>query len=172
MNVFFDLDGVLLDTEKPALELWKKFLGEKAPYLWWECLGVSIEDEFKCFKDILKWDRKQYDEFKSKIIVIPKVRPDTVKVLTTLKRGGHNLTLVTSSSRESTYEKLNFCELTSYFDFVVTAEDVNKCKPYADPYELAISLNNATSDNTFVVEDSVAGTFSACRAKLKNIIFY
>ena len=172
MNVFFDLDGVILDTEKPTFKLWKKLLGDKAGYLWWECLGLSTEDEFKCFKDILRWKRTVYDEFKLATLVAPTIKPESIKVLTALKQKNHTLTLVTSSSKNSTYEKLNCFNLAPFFTYIVTADDVTNCKPNAEPYELAKSLNNSSGDDVIVVEDSTAGMFSAYRAGLKNLIFF
>ena len=42
MNIFFNLDGVLLDTEKPALNLWKQYIPEhKVLSLQEKCLDVS-----------------------------------------------------------------------------------------------------------------------------------
>ena len=172
MDIFFDLDGVLLDTEKPALELWKKYLpANKVMCLWEKCLGVSSKAEFGCFKSHLGWNKQAYKEFSEKISILPRVRSGAVEVLTVLSQQGHKLYLVTSSSKKSADKKLDYCDLGHFFRKVITADNVPRSKPYPDPYMLAKSLAG-NSGHKVVIEDSPAGIFSAYNAGLEQIIFY
>ena len=168
MNIFFDLDGVLLDTERPALNIWRQYIPEnKVISLWERCLGISIEDEFHYFQSELGWTKKDYDEFLKNIKIIPQLKDGVLEVLDILK--DYTLTLVTSSSQSSTNKKLEHCNLTSYFSHIITSDMVTFSKPNSQPYELAIQLTNDMQ--ALVIEDSPSGIISAYNAGLRNIIF-
>ena len=172
MFLFFDLDGVILDTEHPALKLWKKNLrAEYVDFLWERCLGITQADEQICFNRVLGWSTQEYSEFLKKVKVVPRVRSEALETLTELKLE-HTLVLVTSSSQKSTAKKLKLCGLEGIFSEIITADDVARGKPYTDPYTLAKLRVGATNSESIVIEDALSGVFSAYQSGIPNIIFF
>ena len=69
--------------------------------------------------------------------------------------------LVTTASKENTMEILKFFGVETFFDFIITKEDVSETKPNPECFFKAIDLANSDIDNTVIFEDSEVGLKAA-----------
>ena len=180
-GVFFDFDGVLVDTEpiylhtfnklldnidKPPLtpEEYGKFIG-KPTSVTWEYLAErydfkdSVDYQQSIYKDILKVALKDH-------MVL---RDDARQVLDSLEDNKLGSVLVTSGSQEWTYYKLNLLGLEDYFGCVVTGDDVVASKPAPEIYLLAAKRSGFDIACSVAIEDSISGIESSKMAGLFTV---
>lgn len=69
--------------------------------------------------------------------------------------------LVTTASRKNTMDILSFFDVETFFDFLLTKEDVSETKPNPECFLKAINLANSDIDNTIIFEDSEVGLKAA-----------
>lgn len=86
-----------------------------------------------------------------------------------LDRSGHDLGLVTSSSREDTRLVLAHLRLEDAFRAIVTAEDVNESKPAPEPYSRCARMLDRDPSECVVIEDSPSGVASARAAGMRCV---
>lgn len=85
-------------------------------------------------------------------------------MLSSLKRAGIKIGVATNSIRETTISMLNSAGILSFFEAVVTNEDVNRPKPAPDVYLEAMNRLNSIPEKTLVVEDNPHGIQAATTA--------
>ena len=177
-TVLFDLDGVILDSERPTQELWKKELPTHKFYpLWKECLGLTTTDEFKVFQRSLGWTQKQYQDFQHKTSLSqpPKFQSGVLDLIKWLYEEGYTIAIVTSSSMESVRRKLDISDGCSplYLEWIkriITGDDVASGKPSPEIYLKSMELLQVHPNQCIVIEDSLNGIQSAQSAGIQNII--
>jgi HAD superfamily hydrolase (TIGR01509 family) len=78
---------------------------------------------------------------------------------------------VVTSSRRDHFDIIHTrCNLLQYFDFVLTAADFERAKPHPDPYLLAIEKSGAEKDECIAIEDSERGLEAATQAGIRCIV--
>ncbi len=180
-GIFFDFDGVLVDTEpiyfetlntlftnmdKPPLtpSEYGNFIG-KPTSVTWEYLAErydftdSVDYQQSIYKDILKM------ALKDQMVLRDDARP----ILDSLADHKLGSVLVTSGSQEWTYYKLNILGLVDYFDCVVTGDDVAASKPDPEIYLLAAKKSGFDVSFSLAIEDSISGIESSKAAGLFTI---
>ncbi len=80
---------------------------------------------------------------------------------------GWKIGLVTSNNRPRAEHWLATVNLASYFDLLITGEDVSKGKPDPEPYLLAAERLDILPAQIIAVEDSVQGVQSAVTAGMR-----
>lgn len=174
--IFFDNDGILVDTEKYYFEATNQILAQagfemtlemfrelflkdnRGP---WEALKESGFTEEQIV-ELRKERNVIYSEFlKSKEIFIPGIE-DVLKIL----HSKFHLSVVTSSRKEHfnlIHDRTGFLK---YMQFVLALGDYAKSKPEPDPYLLAIERSGFRPEECLVIEDSERGLLAAKRAGL------
>lgn len=172
--IFFDMDGVLVDSMKYHLKSWKKILenfninvsdsfifqheGAMAPEII-KCLfkdnGYNIDD-----KQILDIYLTQNSIFQEDYLPQVDLYPDALPLLKQLKTKGVQLGLVTSSRRNLVDRIWKEEELT-LFSTIVSADDIERFKPFPDPYLKAMSQIDQEAKNCLVIENAPAGIEAA-----------
>jgi len=177
--VIFDRDGVLLDTEIVHVESVVKALKE---------LGIIIteKDKKNIFgrhpDDYKEFFTKKYDfnykKFRKRQFEIyhedyPKIKPnkEILNLLRELSKKEIKLALTTTSRLKGTEKLLKRLKLEKVFDVVVTFEDIDKRKPYPDPYLKTLKKLGLSAKECIIIEDSPVGVESAKRAKIRCIAF-
>lgn len=182
MYILFDLDGTLTDTE---------FLHNEADAFILKKLNIDFEDELnkKTFTLNETTGLKQMEVFdfyvkifnlkvSSKYLLEEKVKyfkkskikcfEGIKKVLKNLKKE-HKLLIVTSGHPDIVEIILEKTKIKSYFDLIITSEDVSEGKPSPVPFETAMKKFKAKRDECIVIEDSVNGIISGKKAGMISI---
>tara|TARA_B100000242_G_C43052104_1_gene491639 strand:+ start:1358 stop:1990 length:633 start_codon:yes stop_codon:yes gene_type:complete len=169
-GVFFDFDGVLIDS-LPAMRVsWKvvkesynitpdfdefsKYIG--IPFL-------SILDKLKIDKkDFLKI-KKKYSEVASKNISLIKLNPYVIELLYWLRNKKIKLAIVTSKDFVRTMELIEFFDIK--VDAVVTPEQTLRGKPYPDPLFKAANMLDCNIKESIFIGDMLSDMKAASRAE-------
>lgn len=110
----------------------------------------------------------RYDYFKNMEEI--HMNEGVLSLLTGLKAAGIKLAVATSSSPEIAKLILARCEITSFFDAVVTASEAGKSKPEPDVYLLAAQKIDVAPADCVVFEDSPNGLLSAKNAGMYCVV--
>lgn len=134
--VFFDLDGVLIDTYR----VWYHLFNQTLEYFGYRPItlrtfaqnwGQSTEEDVRIFmpdvklNDVVTFFSKNFIKF----IKYMKVNKDARKALAGLKSNGLKIGCLTNSHRDITEFEIRKSGLDKYFDIVITADDVKRPKP-------------------------------------------
>ena len=90
--------------------------------------------------------------------------PNVLSTVSNLSRRELKLAVATNSVRETTLMMLGHSRLTSYFDAIVTNEDVKHAKPSPDIYIEACRRMGLAPVNVLVIEDNKNGIQAAISA--------
>jgi len=178
--VFFDNDGVLVDTEQLYFEATQQVLAaagvelNEAEYIelflvqgrgaWHlaEARGVPLPeiDRLRDARNAL------YAEWLARA---PLVAAGVTSVLDAL-RGKYVMGVVTTCSREHFEVIHRTSRLLEYFDFVLLPGDYARKKPHPDPYLAAVERSGVDAAACVAVEDSERGLQSATAAGLRCLV--
>ena len=179
--VLFDMDGLLLDTERIALATFVEacrvhhFEPDVAVYL--KCIGTKDtrtreillegygkEFPFQPVYDL--WRRKYSEETSTKPIPL---KAGALDLLHRLEEEGLKRAVVTSTRQESALQKLSHTEVLGFFDFVIGGDQVLNGKPDPEIYLTACGKLGEEPGMCLALEDSDNGVLSATRAGLTVI---
>ncbi|SEP69718.1 beta-phosphoglucomutase [Lachnospiraceae bacterium RM5] len=164
----FDLDGTLFDTKQVNYQAYRDALGRYSielseEYFFSNCFGRYYKDFLsEIVKDTLLIEKvhlvkkniysKMLDKSKKNIHLfnfIEAIRED------------YYIAIVTTASRKNTMDILEYYGYETYFDMIVTAEDVINMKPYPDGFLYVMKRFNINAENTSIFEDSPIGIEAA-----------
>ncbi len=179
MNIIFDLDGTILDSEKLYYDILCKVA---------KSFDVILtEENYNDFYSMVLADkaRKLVEKYHAKGLeqnIISKYRsmelsetenygkkllfPDTVKTLSQLKDRGYHLYLCTNSRTAHVQDLLRISGLDGYFEGMVCREMCDKFKPDPQPYQKVVDIYHLLKEETCAVEDTSHGVQSAKMAGL------
>lgn len=190
--IIFDFDGVIADAEPVHLKAFQMVLGE-------EGIGLSKEDYYNkylalddktCFAHILKDNERDFNKALIDKLVARKSRyydnliEDHLVIFPGVKdfiKSIHNryfLAIGSGALRHEIESILGRAGLGNEFKIIVSAEEVENCKPHPEVFVKALhQINRVTfSDNEtifpyecLVIEDSIAGIKAAHYAGMKCI---
>lgn len=178
--VIFDMDGTLIESTNADFLAWQKvfsdynriltfkdytpMLGKRSFAVVKELLEIKDEKEqLNALSNKSKYFRQVIDEQGLETV------PYAVEFLNQIKDLGIPLALATSSRREKTKMVLEKVRLLSYFDAILTAEDVTNGKPFPDVFLKAASALKVPVENCIVFEDAVSGIKAAKSASMKCV---
>lgn len=175
-GVIFDMDGVLLDTEKLYVRFWceaANFYG----YNMQERHALAIRSLARPFaierlKGYFGQDFDYCAVHDKRIELMDKyieengieTKPGALDTLKYLKEHNYKIALATATGAEKTVRYLKQTGLYGYFDEIVCAAMVKKGKPEPDIYLKAAELLGLSPNNCIAVEDSPNGVKSAYTA--------
>lgn len=176
-GVIFDMDGVLVESEQFYFHRRIQFFEEKgivpgsADLLdhvgktdqgIWEMLipkdrqlRNSLHEEYKAYRDNHPIDYSQA------------LRPEVPQVLATLKKQGIKIGLASSSARKEINHMLEETGLASFFDYVISGEELMESKPNPEIYLKAAA--ELGCEEYLAVEDSVLGIRAGKAANLYTV---
>lgn len=181
LAVIFDLDGLVLDTEKIAKDSWIK-AGKDFGYsinesFYLQMIGRTlrdIEDIFlQFYSSSFPFDQvrtRSYfyidQQYKQKSI---STKPGLLNLLTFIKTNEIEKAIASSSSRAMINKKMKRAKITNSFNIIVSGEDVILGKPAPDIFIEASRILNIDPKNCVVLEDSPVGIMAAKRAQMVSI---
>ena len=176
-TVLFDMDGVVIDSEKLHLRAMgltlekhgidytqsflNKFVG-RSDESFFQYVYENMDDSHSV--DQLLKEKNDYFENLLKELRYVEGFTDFIQAVKTKRL---QTALVTSSSRFTVRTVDKLLNLTPFFDVVVAEEDTLKHKPNPEPYLLALKRLNAEKESALVIEDSINGILSGKAAGCK-----
>lgn len=169
--VLWDMDGTLVDTEPywmaAETPLVERFGGTWTHEQALGMVGLALEDSARLLQNAgVPWgvdDIIAYltDEVLRQLATtgVP-FRLGARELLADLKANGVKTALVTMSMRRMALSVVDLIDFAA-FDVVVAGDDVERPKPYPDPYLQAATLLGVDIRDTVAVEDSPNGLRSA-----------
>ena len=178
--IFWDNDGVLVDTEHLYFEATREVL---------DTVGIPLtEDDYRELflvqgrgawhlaeargippPEVEALRQRRNARYAELISREPRVLPHVLDVVSSL-HGRYRMGIVTSSRRDHFEIIHRGTGLLPYFDFVVTADDCPRTKPCPDPYLRAIEASGVDPAAGVAVEDSARGLEAATAAGLRCVI--
>ena len=176
--VIFDLDGVLADSEPWWNEIDAKLLGEYGVAYRGEyhrnVLGVSYQLAVEFYKQafdlsapveelVRRRGEIAAEFFANRVGLFPSARA----TLEQLRAMDLRLAVATSSVSASARPFLNRHGLTSFFDVIITGDEIERGKPDPDIYLRAGEKLSIPADACLVIEDALSGVAAAKAAKMR-----
>ena len=174
--VLFDMDGILIDTEK-YLTVYKQKAMREAGY------KMSLEEAYLFRSLASKFARVKAKEIYGEDFEYDKIRgrrrelmaehiekygletkPYVHEALTELRRRGYQTAVVTATEEKSAIRYLNMVGFADLFDEIVSASMVENGKPYPDVYLYACEKIGKKPEECLAAEDSPNGVRSAWSA--------
>ena len=180
--VFFDMDGLVLDTEKLYTRFWQEAgVAMGYPMTKEYALGMrSLNREAGLLKmQSYFGESVDYDGTRNKRIELMEafiqkegveVKPGLDVLLHYLKEQGIKTAITTSSPMERTISYLSMVGLENSFDKLITGYMVKKGKPEPDIYLYASQQFGFEPSECIVLEDSPAGIIAAYRAGCRPVM--
>lgn len=177
-TVLFDFDGTLVDTSNIILNSWKhtfNVLEREAPSdevlmkTFGEPLVTTLEKFFPDVdieKSLKIYTNYQVDGFGKKTTLFPGMG----KLVRELKCRGYKTGLVTSRRKKTTFDGLKWFGLDSWFDAVVTVEDVTEHKPSPQPINICLEELDSIPGKSIMVGDSLFDILCAKNAGVKSVL--
>ena len=173
--IFFDFDGVLVDSELLHWETWSEVLKPKGIVVTWRdysrrFIGVSNRAmiQMLCRDAGQVFDLHLFDAWYAEKRTLYQARhlriPDDLVRFILEGLIGYRLGVVSSSQRSEVEPYLERSGVRARLDVIVCAEDASEWKPSPEPYRRAAELAGIAPGACLVVEDSEAGAESARQA--------
>ena len=175
-GVLFDMDGVILDTEKLYTRFWREAAQSLGfPMTHEMALGMrSLSREIgeRQLKSYLG-EEVDYQQVRNRRIDMMtayinengvELKPGIRELLDFLKDNGMKTSIATSSPLDRTKEYLSQVGLVDAFDELVSGHMVEHGKPAPDIYLYAASKLGLKPEECLVLEDSPTGLLAAYRA--------
>ena len=180
--VIFDMDGLMLDTQRMATVAWRQAVStfgfQLTDKIILKLLGRNNEDsneilknefgsEFP-FEDCRILARKTYADDMTKN-GIP-VKAGLLPLLEYLEKKSIKVAVATSTAREFAVQRLEQTNLIGHFPVIVTGDEVTRGKPFPDIFLNTSELLQIPAKNCVVLEDSFSGIQAAFSAKMIPIM--
>lgn len=174
--VAFDMDGLLFDTERLALDAWA-WAGEQIGLpiqrgIVMLTLGLDRYDTRRVFEEHYG-PRDDYDHIRDLRVQYTKmvierdgmpIRPGLMPLLDVLDARGIRYALATSTDRERAYYYLDRAGLSERFRYRVCGDMVRAGKPEPDIYSMAAQIMEVEPQRCIALEDAPLGILAAHRA--------
>lgn len=179
--IVFDMDGLLVDTEKVYFAGWHHALKEhqieapegmisswvgKGMYESMQELDQLTHDHEWTLKIRETRERYFFRELEEGRV---KTKPYAREVLTKAKER-YTLGLATSTMGKKAIRILETLDLLDYFDYPVFGSEVENLKPAPDLYLEVLKRSKRTAKEAIAVEDSITGTQAAASAGLATFL--
>lgn len=163
----FDLDGVIIDTEKEYENIWR-LLGQKYgmddPYFALKIKGNHLKYITDTYFQHLPESKKQHllqDLQNMETSMRYKPIAGAMDFLQEIQSQQYPMALVTSSSQHKMQQVYTQLPIRDMFQVVITSDDVQRGKPFPDAFLLAAEKLNMPPEKCIVFEDSLSGIEAA-----------
>lgn len=176
LGILFDLDGTVLDTESVILESFKYVFRKYKPGYTLSkeellsFLGPSLKDSFERYFDssmteelIAYYREFNHSNHKNYVTIFPTV----IDTLEELKKEGYPMAIVTTKAAVAANVGIDLFDLNSYFDVVVTLDDVKVTKP--DPEGIYLAMQKLEVKDAIMIGDNVSDIQAGKNADVKTI---
>ncbi|MFC1522773.1 HAD family hydrolase [Elusimicrobiota bacterium] len=177
--IFFDMDGVLVDSRKTWHLVLNKALEELGyPVVSWEKFdkdfGQSVELDIKLYmndKESFETVCKLYDKYYPQFVHELNPMDGIKELLGWLKEHGIKTACITNSPKSAAFQALNKCEIIDKLDLVVTSSEVQHGKPAPDMLLKAFEILRLKPEEVLFIGDSPFDFHAAKAAKVHFMAF-
>ena len=180
--VVFDMDGVIFDSEKLILDIWKDIgMENQIPNIeetMYQCLGVNATETKQIFLRTYG-ENFPYDVYVKEASLrfhakadggeLP-MKPGVVELLTFLKENGYIIGLASSTREGAVRQELEDAGIICYFKELACGDMLKKSKPEPDIYLMACEKLGVRPEEAIAIEDSYNGIRSAYAAGMTPIM--
>lgn len=177
--LIFDFDGTLANTSPLHEAAFREtLLNYNIDFSYDELAGLSTNKAFEYLlkkhdvsftKDDLIILVKQKQQYVRKLINLELCPIDGLSKFLELASKKFRLCIVSSGSSLSINAALNKLGYTSYFDPIISIEDVKLSKPSSEGFKLALKTTSFAAEQAVIFEDSSAGFQAAKNAEIDYI---
>jgi len=179
--IIFDMDGVLIDSERISFrcyqevfkeydykideEFYVKFIGTNV-----KSIKARMEEEYGTdfpFDTIYKKKANLALEITDKNGVI--IKPGVHELLDYLNKENYKIAVATSTRRERALQLLEEAKIKDKVNYVICGDQVENSKPNPEIFLKAAKGINVSPEKCIVIEDSDAGITAAHAAKMIGI---
>ena len=168
LNIVFDMDGVILDTERICLKSWETVAGDfgvkDVQGMYRECIGVTFDRT----REIIKAHQGEnfpLEDFIARSNAVFKalaaqglpVKKGAAQLLEYLKGRGAGIALASSTKRVQVEQELSAAGLIRWFDVLVCGDMISRSKPHPDIFLEACRQLGSVPEETIGIEDSYNG---------------
>ncbi|MFC4557492.1 pyrophosphatase PpaX [Virgibacillus kekensis] len=159
-TLLFDLDGTLIDTNELIITsfmyTFQQYGRELSREQAIEFIGPPLRDSFEqvdpekveaMVETYREHNLFHHDDFVTAF-------PNVVEVIDTLKMNGFKLGIVTTKMRRTVEMGLKVTGLDSYFETIITLDDVTHAKPHPEPILKAMRELDADAASIVMVGDN------------------
>ena len=180
--IVFDFDGLIVDTETPEFDAWQYIFesyGTRLERKTWEWSIGRYKLNFDIYEHLADLSGQQIE----REVVRPRMRrnylqriernpilPGVEDYLASARDMRLKLAVASSSTPGWAVQHLTSRGLLDYFEFVLSAGDVEKPKPDPELYTTAVSRLGVEPGNALAIEDSAVGLAAAKAAGLFCVV--
>ena len=178
MNVIFDMDGVIFDSERAYIDAYQKLaqkygLGD-VEQACIDSIGVTRELTRQIFFAYVGHEF-DYDKYREEIQVELEKKPFELKpgvyeIFDWLKENDACVALASSTRQTHVFPMLDGADLKKYFDAIVCGDMVSHSKPHPEIFLTAAERLGAKPEDCYVIEDSYNGIRAAHAAGMHPIM--
>lgn len=172
MNVIFDMDGVIFDSERAYVNAYKQLAPkyglhdwEKVHHACMDSIGVTREKTRQIFFEYVgfTFDYHAYREEVSELLMKTdyELKPGVYELFSWLREIGAHIALASSTREVSVRRSLDKAKLTDYFETLVCGDMVSHSKPHPEIFLTAAERIGADPGDCYVIEDSYNGIRAA-----------
>lgn len=180
--LLFDMDGLLLDSERVVQESWNA-AGEALGYgkvgeHIYNTLGMNVAGRKEYFNNVFGtgFPYEEFQKLSRKAFFnvadqegIP-LKPGAKELIFYAKQMGYKVGLVTSSRKEYAVDVLKKAGIFSYFDGCIFGDMVSKSKPDPEIYEKGCKMLGEEPEWCIAFEDAPAGVIAASAAGIDVVM--
>ena len=178
--VIFDMDGLMIDSERVSLACWSQAADEFGLGLdetvFLRMVGLGDRDTHALLRAqgvedsvIEAVAARCHDLYEERTQTGLPLRPGILELLELLEAHAIPRAVATTTRQPRANRKLSAAGLLPYFDAVITSGDVARPKPAPDIYLLAAQRLGQAPERCLALEDSPAGTRAALAAGMTVI---
>ena len=179
--IIFDMDGLMIDSERVTFECYQERLKDMNLTMDEEfyktLLGKPIKGIYQRFYDVYGNDfpiqnviqdvhQLMAERFETEGVPVKK---GLVELLHYLKDNNYKTIVATSSNRDSVDKILAQAKITEFFDESICGDEVTKGKPNPEVFLKSCQKLGVNVDEAIVLEDSEAGIQASYDANIKVI---
>lgn len=172
LTVIFDIDGVIVDSEKLHFDVLETLIPEQVQhYTPQQLIGLSLEETLS-FIGIDASSQpaiiaRVVDTYKA-LLTPDMLRPGVSELINKLQRQGIAFGFVSTAPRHICLANLALVKLDRPVQ-LTGGDDIARTKPFPDPYLAMLDRLNADAKTTVVIEDTDLGISAAYQAGIANI---
>ncbi|MBQ4079491.1 MAG: HAD family phosphatase [Thermoguttaceae bacterium] len=185
MEIIFDMDGVLINSNAAHLASWKKIAAQDgvsfSDEVFWKTFGMTSEYIVEKYwgnttlttKQISAIVDRKETAFRESVKEFVQPIEGSVDFVRFLLKKGYKMAVGSSAPRVNVEYVLDWLEIRDCFnECVVAGDEVKQGKPAPDIFLTAAKKLNTTPENCIVIDDSRSGVNAGKNAGMTTIGFF